>query len=602
MAADGGRRIATLLSCLTLLLASRPAAGYDVSVTWQSVPAASGYTVHVRVGQGELQPFFDLGALRADAAGRIRVVIQGLPLDRAVGFAVSGYDSSGQHSKLSGEIGIDYARAALVIDSDGDGLTDGEEDVDLDLIVDAGETNPQDIDSDRDGLSDGDEVHVHFTNPVVADSDGDGVGDGDELDAGTDPNRPDNGSGDCGNGSIEPGEQCDDGNRDDSDGCLSNCSAARCGDGVVHVGVEECDAGASNRDRVPTPCRTDCTLALCTESVGGHGCDDGNVCTDDRCHRGLCRHVANTLGCDDGVVCTTDDLCRAGVCAGSDACADGETCNAATGRCELAPAASELWIGAATDADVEFRGAMRAGTEFTGGADADPLADSVLSSLVYPDSATTTFGGGSGDEALYRIELAETGEWYLWGRFYYPGAPGGNDPNSFYVRVDGGQRRIFGNNLNRFRRWHWDGEGRIQDDPPRPVALGVLEAGEHLLVVEKREAGPTLPRVDVLYLTHDPGDVPNDERARQALVHCSLGTCRTENGLCGDATQNGELSVADAWTILNVSLHGSEACTNAACDVDANGVISATDALAVLQWSVGIEVDATVCEPRPAQP
>ncbi|GIV04383.1 MAG: hypothetical protein KatS3mg015_3213 [Fimbriimonadales bacterium] len=37
----------------------------------------------------------------------------------------------------------------------------------------------------------------------------------------------------CGNGQLDAGEQCDDGNLDDDDGCLSTCVPARCGDGFV---------------------------------------------------------------------------------------------------------------------------------------------------------------------------------------------------------------------------------------------------------------------------------------------------------------------------------------------------------------------------------
>ena len=37
----------------------------------------------------------------------------------------------------------------------------------------------------------------------------------------------------CGNGVVEPGEECDDGNTFDGDGCNANCKAAYCGDGIV---------------------------------------------------------------------------------------------------------------------------------------------------------------------------------------------------------------------------------------------------------------------------------------------------------------------------------------------------------------------------------
>jgi cysteine-rich repeat protein len=47
---------------------------------------------------------------------------------------------------------------------------------------------------------------------------------------------------DCGNGVIDGGEACDDGNLSDSDACLSTCQFNVCGDGYVNTGVEQCEA------------------------------------------------------------------------------------------------------------------------------------------------------------------------------------------------------------------------------------------------------------------------------------------------------------------------------------------------------------------------
>ncbi|HUT52341.1 MAG TPA: hypothetical protein VM658_03020, partial [bacterium] len=75
-------------------------------------------------------------------------------------------------------------------DSDGDGLCDGNvtipgvciagEDLDVNGVVDAGETDPCDPDSDGDGLDDLIEATVSCTSPILSDTDGDGVDDGDE--------------------------------------------------------------------------------------------------------------------------------------------------------------------------------------------------------------------------------------------------------------------------------------------------------------------------------------------------------------------------------------------------------------------------------------
>ena len=51
----------------------------------------------------------------------------------------------------------------------------------------------------------------------------------------------------CGDGVLDPGEECDDGaNNADYGPCTTACSTANCGDGFVFAGVEFCDAGEQN--------------------------------------------------------------------------------------------------------------------------------------------------------------------------------------------------------------------------------------------------------------------------------------------------------------------------------------------------------------------
>jgi cysteine-rich repeat protein len=66
----------------------------------------------------------------------------------------------------------------------------------------------------------------------------------------------------CGNGVVDPGEECDDGNGIDGDECTNRCLFPRCGDGSVWYGMEECDPTGSVR-----PCMTSCG------TTGGEWCD-----------------------------------------------------------------------------------------------------------------------------------------------------------------------------------------------------------------------------------------------------------------------------------------------------------------------------------------
>ena len=76
-------------------------------------------------------------------------------------------------TNIPAQINNDQILFGQAVDSDKDGLDDVRE-------KEIG-TNPQKVDTDGDGLSDGDEVIVYKTSPLVSDTDGDGLSDGDEA-------------------------------------------------------------------------------------------------------------------------------------------------------------------------------------------------------------------------------------------------------------------------------------------------------------------------------------------------------------------------------------------------------------------------------------
>jgi cysteine-rich repeat protein len=149
----------------------------------------------------------------------------------------------------------------------------------------------------------------------------------------------------CGDGVISKGEDCDDGNTDDGDGCSATCTfeagwtcksapsvcTTICGDAVL-AGGELCDDGnATAGDGCSTGCLVEygwtCTGApskcsvVCGDGIifGGEKCDDGNTLPGDGCDEHCnvepgftCEGVpsACTTGCGDGVIAgneTCDD-------------------------------------------------------------------------------------------------------------------------------------------------------------------------------------------------------------------------------------------------------------------------------------------------------
>jgi choice-of-anchor A domain-containing protein len=89
----------------------------------------------------------------------------------------------------------------------------------------------------------------------------------------------------CGDGLVDPGEQCDDGNDADNDGCSSTCEteAHYCGDGHRGYG-ESCDDGNSvDGDGCSSTCETEPTECGDGRTDATEACDDGNVVNGDGC-------------------------------------------------------------------------------------------------------------------------------------------------------------------------------------------------------------------------------------------------------------------------------------------------------------------------------
>ena len=110
----------------------------------------------------------------------------------------------------------------------------------------------------------------------------------------------------CGDGNLDDGEECDDGNNVNGDGCSAICEEEGC--------IEDDDCDDNN---VCNGLET-CVAGLCQAGTP-LDCDDGDICTDDMCDPLTgCEYPFNTAPCDDGNLCTENDICNQGACSGAE--------------------------------------------------------------------------------------------------------------------------------------------------------------------------------------------------------------------------------------------------------------------------------------------
>ena len=95
----------------------------------------------------------------------------------------------------------------------------------------------------------------------------------------TDADRPP-----CGDGVVQAGETCDDGNNRGFDGCGPTCQVEFCGDGIAQLD-EECDDGDAMVAGAPDVCRPGCVAPRCGDTIvdAFEACDDGNNVDGDGC-------------------------------------------------------------------------------------------------------------------------------------------------------------------------------------------------------------------------------------------------------------------------------------------------------------------------------
>jgi len=114
----------------------------------------------------------------------------------------------------------------------------------------------------------------------------------------------------CGNGTVNAGEECDDGNVANGDGCAADCTLEpACGDGTIDEGEECDDDNTVNGDGCSAECTNE-VLPACGDGIlqAGEECDGGDTCNEDCTLKPFCGDGTKDAGeeCDDGNNATGD--------------------------------------------------------------------------------------------------------------------------------------------------------------------------------------------------------------------------------------------------------------------------------------------------------
>ncbi|MFH1426079.1 MAG: DUF4215 domain-containing protein, partial [Candidatus Kerfeldbacteria bacterium] len=123
----------------------------------------------------------------------------------------------------------------------------------------------------------------------------------------------------CGDGTVDPGEECDDGNNTDGDGCSAQCTIPNscdstctaefgCANGLV------CSDGSCRNSQCTT--EGDCICPACGDGTvdPGEECDDGNNTDGDGCSSSCTIPNSCNSTCTDDFGCGNGLTCSNGAC------------------------------------------------------------------------------------------------------------------------------------------------------------------------------------------------------------------------------------------------------------------------------------------------
>ncbi|MFA4837158.1 MAG: hypothetical protein WC749_13950, partial [Dehalococcoidia bacterium] len=126
----------------------------------------------------------------------------------------------------------------------------------------------------------------------------------------------------CGNANKEPSEGCDNGNSTDTTGSCINCYRARCGDGFLYAGHEQCDPKDS---KTKSGCSKNCTKAETPSDTCKNGLRDNDE-TDIDCGGSCTAKCLSDKRCIENADCVSD-LCKIMVSSQAGICTDDKCAN-----------------------------------------------------------------------------------------------------------------------------------------------------------------------------------------------------------------------------------------------------------------------------------
>lgn len=306
-------------------------------------------------------------------------------------------------------------------------------------------------------------------------------------------------------------------------------------------GAEECETG---------PCCTEtCSLKLsdtvCRESANAT-CDPEETCGEQKfavvaeCPADV--HADAGTPCDDGLFCTVDDECTAGACSGSPrACDDENPCT--------------------TDACNEI----------------DDKCDALDNTLACEDGVFC-----NGDDTC------EGGSCSVHSGDPCPGADGDDDCAESCDEEAGACTGV-------------DADESTCDDGNSCTKGDACAGGTCVAGAAEPECTTTTTMVEPPTTTTmvEPTTTTLVETTTTTLVEMTTTTLAKEQ-MCGDITDDGSLTVRDAYLILRAGVGLPSKCTLHVCDYTGDLEVTSSDALAVLRAAVGLTTDP-MCPPEDAE-